>query len=155
LVLPGQASQAESASGGVGTPDLSFYYTANDLYQMAEAYGEGGRQEYVRVRFTFDLIWPLVYMAFLCTGISWVFRRAFDPGSLWQRANLIPVWGALLDYLENISTSVVMLRYPSPTAVVDVLAPVFTVVKWIFVGGSFVLLLVGVVVGAVRGFRAR
>jgi hypothetical protein len=28
---------------------------------------------------------------------------------------------------------------------VDLLAPVFTMVKWIFVGGSFVLLAVGVV----------
>jgi hypothetical protein len=61
----------------------------------------------------------------------------------------------LFDYLENISTSVVMIRYPRPTAVVDTLAAVFTLVKWIFVNGSFVLLLIGMVVGAVRWVRAR
>jgi hypothetical protein len=38
-----------------------------------------------------------------------------------------------------------MLRYPDPRAVVDLLAPVFTLLKWMSVGTSFVLLVVGVV----------
>ena len=155
LVLPGQASSAESGGSDAGSPDLSFFYTAEDLYRMAEAYGEQGRQDYVRVRFTFDLIWPLVYTVFLTTATSWVYGRAFAPEALWQRVNIVPVLGALLDLLENISTSVVMVRYPSPTAVVDILAPVFTMVKWVLVGTSFVLLIVGVVVGTYRWLRAR
>jgi hypothetical protein len=155
LVLPGQAAKAEMDSGGAGSPDTSFYYTADDLYRMAEAYGEGGRRAYVRARFTFDLIWPLVYTAFLCTGISWLNRRAFGPDSPFQRANLAPVLGALFDYLENVSTSLVMIRFPSETPVVDGLAAIFTVVKWILVNSSFVLLLVGAVVGLWRWVRER
>jgi hypothetical protein len=155
FVLPGQSSRTEADTGGGSSPDMSFYYTADDLYQMAEAYGEEGRQAYVRARFTFDLIWPIVYMMFLCTGISWVYHRAFALSTLWQRANIVPVLGMLFDYLENISTSVVMIRYPRPTAGVDILAAVFTLVKWIFVNGSFVLLLIGMAVGAVRWVRAR
>ena len=69
--------------------------------------------------------------------------RAFHPASRWQIANLAPVSGALFDYLENVSTSLVMWRFPDHTPVVDVLAPAFTVVKWILVNGSFVLLLGG------------
>lgn len=155
LVLPGQAAKAEIDTGSARSPDTSFFYTAQDLYEMAEAYGEEGRRAYVRARFTFDLIWPLVYTVFLCTGISWIFQKAFAPDSPWQRANLAPLLGALFDYLENASTSVVMVRYPSPTALVDTLAAVFTLAKWVFVLGSFVLLLVGVIVGAVRWTRAR
>ncbi len=155
LVLPGQASRTEADTEAAGSPDMSFYYTADDLYQMAEAYGEDGREAYVRARFTFDLIWPMVYTIFLSTGISWVYGRAFVPGSVWQRANLVPVLGLLLDYLENISTSVVMMRYPSSTPVVDRLAAVLTMGKWVFVGGSFALLVVGVVVGVWRWVRAR
>jgi hypothetical protein len=122
---------------------------------MAKVYGEKGREAYIRARFTFDLIWPLVYTIFLITGISWVYQRSFALGSLWQRANIVPVLGALFDYLENISTSVVMVRYPSPTAVLDMLAAIFTMLKWVFVNGSFALLLVGVVVGVWRRVRAR
>jgi hypothetical protein len=48
-----------------------------------------------------------------------------------------------------------MLRYPAHTAVVDVLAPAFTMVKWLLVGGSFVLLLAGLVIGVWRWVRER
>jgi uncharacterized membrane protein len=145
LVLPRQATTAEKNTGDAGSPDMSLYYEADDLYHMAELYGQEGREAYVRARFSFDLIWPLVYTLFLATAISWVFSKAFAPDSLWQRANLAPVLGALFDYLENISTSLVMLRYPNQTPVVDMLAPVFTLAKWILLGAGFVLLFIGVV----------
>ena len=150
LVLPGQAAEAERFVGDAGSPDTSFLYSAADLYRMAEAYGPQGRQAYIRVRFTFDLLWPVVYATFLVTAISWVYRRAFAADSRWQLANLAPVLGMALDYLENVSAALVMARYPQPTAVVAELTPVFTSLKWVFVNGSFVLLLLGVVVGVWR-----
>ena len=146
LVLPRQAASAEKSTAEAGTPDLSFYYSPGDLYRMAEAYGEDGRDAYIRVRFTFDLLWPVVYTFFLTTAISWLYARGFSEDSPWQRANLAPVLGMVFDYLENISTSLVMLRYPQPTPVVAWLAPIFTSLKWVFVGGSFVLLFSGIVV---------
>ena len=154
LLLPLQAVKAESVIGDTPSPDLSFYYTAADLYRMAEAYGEEGRQLYVKTRYTFDLVWPLVYTMFLITGLSWGTRKAFAVGSPWLLANLVPVLGAFFDYLENVSTSVVMFRYPAQTKVVDGIATVFTMMKWVFVGLSFVLLLIGMVVGLLVWFRS-
>jgi hypothetical protein len=55
FVVPGRSSRAEADTGDSKSPDMSFYYTADDLYKMAEPYGEEGRQAYVRARFTFDL----------------------------------------------------------------------------------------------------
>lgn len=150
LVLPQQATKAEQATGSSDSPDTSLFYSSNDLYRMAESYGERGREAYIRARFTFDLVWPLVYTFFLTMSISWVFTRAFAPVSRWQRANLAPLLGALFDYLENLATSLVMLRYPEQTAVVDLLAPVFTVLKWGFLGASFVLLCGGIVIAVWR-----
>ena len=152
LVLP---RQSEAGAGDVGSPDTSFTYSRDELYRMAEAYGAQGRAAYVRARLTFDVIWPIVYTLFLSTAISWLYGRAFQPGSPWRRANLAPVLGALFDYLENLSTSVVMVRFPDRTPVVDTLAPIFTLVKWIFVGGSFVLLFIGLVANAWRWIRTR
>jgi hypothetical protein len=153
LVLPGQSSREDDPAGEVGSPDLSFYYSADDLYRMAEAYGEMGRVEYIRVRFTFDLIWPLVYTFFLTTAISWVFARAFSEGSKWQLANLVPVLGMLFDYLENIATSLVMWRYPTHTPVVDWLATIFTSVKWILIGTSIILLVIGLLIAIWRWIK--
>jgi hypothetical protein len=155
LVLPQQAANAEEDTGSSDSPDMSFFYLPDDLYRMAESYGEQGRQAYIRARFTFDLVWPLIYTLFLATAISWVFGRASAPDSRWQRANLAPLLGALFDYLENLSTSLVMLRYPSHTAVVDVLAPVFTGLKWGFLAASFLLLLGGILFLVWRSMKRR
>ncbi|MBN1641315.1 MAG: hypothetical protein JXA09_08765 [Anaerolineae bacterium] len=153
LVLPGESAKAEAVAGQAGTPDLSLIYTPEDLYRMAEAYGAEGRAAYVRARWTFDLVFPLVYTAFLVTAISWLYSSAFAEGSLWRRANLVPLLGMALDYLENASTSLVTARYPDRMRVVATVAPLFTATKWLFVGGSSVLLVVGVVLALVAWRR--
>ncbi len=116
FVLPQQAERAEAVSQGAGSPDMSYFYSSADLYNMAETYGAEGRAAYIRARFTFDLVFPLTYLFFLATSISWVMLRAApDANSRWRLLNLFPVFGALFDYLENISASVVMLNYPQHT----------------------------------------
>ncbi len=155
LVLPGQAAEAQTVAGGVGSPDTSFWYTPADLYRMAAAYGPEGRAAYIHARWTFDVIWPIVYTVFLVLALSWVYRRAFAPASRWQLANLAPGVGMLLDYLENSAASLVMARYPALTPGVAHLAPVFTLAKWIFVNGSFGLLLIGGGVALWRWVAAR
>jgi hypothetical protein len=150
LVLPDQSSKASTEVKAAGSPDMSFFYTTSDLDRMADAYGQAGREAYIRARFTFDLIWPVVYTVFLCTTISWVYRKAFALGSLWQRMNLVPVFAILFDYLENITTSLVMLQFPNRLPLVATLAPVFTMGKWILVTASIVLLSVGAVVAVWR-----
>lgn len=153
LVLPLQSAHAPRGDAETDSPDTSLFYSSGELYRMAEAYGPEGRSAYIRARFTFDVIWPLVYLLFLSTTLSWVYSRAFAAGS-WQRwANLAPVLGVIFDYLENIATSLVMWRYPAATPVIDFLAPIFTTLKWLFVGGSFVLLVIGIFVAIWRHVR--
>ena len=140
-VLPSQARKAEVYSGEAGSPDASLFYTNADLYRMAKAYGETGRAAYVRARWTFDVIWPLVYLFFLVTSLSWTLARAVPGGSRWRLLNLFPVFGWLFDLLENISASAVMIRYPQPTPLIDALTPILTLIKWFFVNGSFIILI--------------
>jgi len=153
-VLPQQSTKAEETSGGAGSPDTSFIYSVDDLYKMADAYGEEGRKAYIQARIRFDILFPLVYTVFLCTSLSWITQRTFPQHSRWQYANLAPVLGMAFDLLENTATSLVMGRYPAQTPVIDWLAPVFTLVKWIFVSGSFVLLFTGIIIAILgRGKR--
>jgi hypothetical protein len=88
------------------------------------------------------------------TSISWLSRRGFPPGSSWRLGNLAPILAVIFDGLENFSTSVVMLRYPEPTLLLAALAPWFTAIKWILVGGSFVWLLVSAVAALLRRLPA-
>jgi hypothetical protein len=144
LVLPGQTRNGPE-SEGAGSPDLSIYYSAGELYDMAEGFGQSGRDAYVYTRFTFDLVWPLVYTFFLVTTISWIYQRVLPSGSRWRVINLLPLLGMLGDYLENISTSIVMWRYPQLTPVLDWMAGIFTATKWLLITGSFIALLAGIV----------
>jgi hypothetical protein len=143
-ILPIQSEQAKAQSGNT-SPDMSFFLTVKELYEIAESYGENGRVAYVRARFTFDLVWPIVYTLFLASGISWLYSRSFGKDSIVRRANLVPVIGMVLDYIENITASIVMLRYPARTPIVDMVAVIVTPLKWVFVGGSFLVLVVGLV----------
>lgn len=153
LVLPGQSQKAEQVSQGAGSPDTSFSYAADDLYQMAEAYGEAGREEYVRARFTFDLVFPLVYTFFLLTALSRVLARALPSASRGRLLNLLPLAGMLFDYLENITASIVMLRYPAPAGMAGSLAALSTPLKWVFIGLSFAALVIGLIPALVWGRR--
>jgi len=155
LVLPGQSQQARADTGEAGTPDLSFIYTVDDLYRMAEAYGPDGRQAYIRARFTFDLVWPLVYTFFLATSLSWALGKALPASSRWRMLNLIPPAAALFDYLENIATSLVIGRYPAATPGIDVLATLFTPLKWGLLGVGFAILAIGLVLAAVQRIRKK
>lgn len=144
LILPRQTADAKAYGGNVGTPDLSFYYSPAELYEMAETYGEEGRQAYIRARFTFDLIWPLVYGAFLVSTISRLFLRSLPTYSGMRPLNLLPILGMFFDYLENISTSWVMWRYPDQTPILDSIAPVFTLLKWLLIALAFLALVIGI-----------
>ena len=155
FVLPDQSAKAALYSGDAGSPDTSFFYAAADLYRIAEVYGADGRQAYIRARFTFDLVWPLVYLAFLATLISWLNKRLNLPGKLWKRLNLVPVLGVLLDLSENISASIVMARYPDPSNFFAHLAPVFTFLKWGVIVSSITLIPFGFLLVIFYSIRSR
>lgn len=145
FVLPAQAGQTEAYSAQTGNPDTSFFYSRQQLFDMAEDYGEAGRQSYVQARFSFDLIFPLVYTFFLITSISWLLQRSPQRQYIDQRVNLLPMGALILDLLENICAAAVMAAYPARLPVFAWLAMIFTPAKWILVGINFLMLLVALV----------
>jgi hypothetical protein len=155
LVLPSQMAKVDAFGEDVGSPDLSLFYSPQDLYNMAEAYGEEGREAYIQARFTFDLIFPILYTLFLTMAISWLFIRGVSPYSWLRITNIVPVIGMVFDYLENISASLVIGHYPAQTAIIDSLAPIFTLLKWVFIAGAFLLLVAGVALALARWMDRR
>ena len=155
LVLPAQAEAGAFYTDRYAAPDTAVWYSPGDLYAAAEAWGRDGRAAYVRARVTFDVVWPIVYGAFLLTTLAWVWARATDAGSRWRRVALLPVVAVMLDYAENICTATVMARYPAPTPVLAELAPLFTAGKWLTLSAGFVLLGIGLIIALATGRRAR
>lgn len=153
IILPRQTEKIETQNRGARSPDTSIWYSAADLYTMADAYGQAGRNDFIFSHATFDVAWPIVYTLFLVTSLSWLSVRAYPQDSRFRVVNLVPLLAVLFDFLENITTSLVMLRYPANTPLIDSLAGVFTFIKWFLVVASILLLLLTLVMAVWRRGR--
>jgi hypothetical protein len=152
IVLPGEAAKS-AALGLEGSPDTSFFYTADQLYDTCEQYGEAGRSFYIEQRFSFDLFWPLVYGAFLTTSLAFLGQRASTKRRM--RWFYLPILAVAFDYLENIMTATVMRRYPLETMILADLAGFMTSIKWITLSLSFVVFLAVLGIHIHNRFRKR
>ena len=137
IVLPNQSEKSRTETGTSRSPDTSFFYTPEELYQMADDYGQEGRKAYIRSRWTFDLVFPLVYVFFLAVGISWFYRFSTHWNPFWKFGNLLPVLGGVFDYLENGAATLVMYIYPTRLAGLSQLTVFFTITKWGLIFLSF------------------
>ncbi|WP_226658676.1 hypothetical protein [Pseudalkalibacillus hwajinpoensis] len=151
FILPEVSDRSYEVTQTRDSPDGSFFYTPETLYRIAEQYGESGRSYYIKERFSFDVIWPLVYWFFLTTSITVLYRSIISEKSL--LLNLLPSFGVLFDYLENLSTSAVMVFYPSKVPVISWAAPFFTSIKWACIYASFVLIMIGVLLQSILTCR--
>ena len=143
-ILPSQSNLAESF-GLTESIDTSWFYNSSELYRIAESYGTIGRQFYIQQRWTFDLIWPLVYFSFIFSTSALLYKSI--GLSHLNRWILSFTWFAILfDYLENIMVSVVMFRYPSQTIIIADFAGTATSLKWIFLGLGFFILALLIIV---------
>ena len=145
LTLPKQNAMTAIYSKGLGGPDTSLFYNGSQLLQMAEVYGEEGRAAFITARWGFDLAFPVIYTFFYVTCISYCFKRGMKGQTGFSLLNLVPLAAFFFDLAENTATTVVMAAYPKSDTWGQLLAPVFTPIKWIFVAGSGLLVIVGII----------
>lgn len=156
-VLPQQSALAE-ANGLVESIDTSWFYRSEDLYRIADIYGPLGRQFYIYQRWTFDVVWPLVYFSFIFSLSALLFRTiGLAKNKRWL---LSFIWlGTLFDFIENSMVSLVMFRYPATTFIIADLAGTATSLKWMSIGLSFIvltfLLLIKIYKSLLSYFRSR
>ncbi|MCA0989830.1 hypothetical protein [Pseudalkalibacillus hwajinpoensis] len=141
FVLPQVSNKSYEVTQTTQSPDGSFFYTPEKLYEVAEAYGEAGRSYYIKERFTFDLIWPIVYWFFLIATLTILYRSVTN--GKWLFISLLPSLGVIFDYLENIATSLIMYFYPQTLSFIGWCAPFFTSIKWSLIYVSFFVIVIG------------
>ncbi len=151
VILPQISTYSEKVIGVSNSPDMSFIYTADDIYDMAESYGETGRNTYIFLRWTFDIAWPLVYGFFL---ISLAGKLSFViSDKKWiNKLYMIPLFAVVFDYLENIGTTIVMARYPMKTNFIASITPILSLIKWLLLSGGFLLVIILLVIIIIKRF---
>ncbi|PKM64880.1 MAG: hypothetical protein CVU96_00540 [Firmicutes bacterium HGW-Firmicutes-20] len=152
FILPQEAAKSE-AFGLTENIDTSFVYTADDLYRIADSYGEEGRAFYIRQRFTFDLIWPIAYTQFLLIASAYFYKKT----KLLKASYLLYVSlvAAGFDYLENIMASIVLYRFPQTTPILADISGIMTLMKWSTLSLSFLILIFFMIVGTFTQLKQR
>lgn len=153
VVLPNVSAYTEEVVGGLGSPDTSFFYSGADLYRIAESYGEDGRSNYVLLRWTFDVVWPLVYLFFLFS-LSVQLSKSFRSNWL-KQIHWIPILATVFDFLENIFITIVMVMFPVKILWLGNIAAISTLAKWVLLYASFALISVLLLVHIIRWILAK
>lgn len=140
ILLPQSTKYVNISLGERGLPDTLLLYTGSDLYDIAGSYGEEGRKAFVQFIWTFDLVWPFVYTLFL---VLWIYKLLeYSKENKWLKyLFLFPLSSMLLDFFENIGTTIVVVRYPLRSEVIASITPFMTLGKWITVMGSILIVM--------------
>jgi hypothetical protein len=128
-ILPWVSGLSQEA-GLTQSIDTNFSFDPSTIYPIVASYGADGRLFYLIQRWTFDLIWPLVY--------AWplfVTLRKYPIG----RLALLPWLATALDYLENSVFTILVALYPLELSWLPILGVLMSLLKWIALGTSMVL----------------
>lgn len=155
FVMPLIGGLMKSGTGLEQPLDLMFFSSPEKTFAMIERYGEFGRPFYRNVELTVDIIYPIIYTLAFGLLISWLFQRGFKSDSKMQKLNVFPIGAWFFDLLENLGIVTMLSMWPSQPSVLAWLTTVITMIKWVFAGGSMVLIVVGLVMAAKNGFRKR
>ena len=155
FVMPLIGGLLKDGTGTQQPMDLQFFSTPAKLFAMVESYGEFGRPFYRNTELTVDILHPIIYTLAFGLFISWLFQRGFKSDSKMQKLNVIPLGAWLFDLLENLGIVATLSAFPAQLTAIAWLTTIFTMIKWIFVGASVLLIVVGLVMAAKNGFKKR
>jgi hypothetical protein len=155
VIMPNGKKWLGGTTDEVGAIDLTFGASPETLFEKVAAYGEQGRNAYRIFALTADVGYPIVYSIFLGLAITWFFRRAFPAGSWLQWLNLVPFAALVFDILENLGIVGLLSTYPQQLTWLAYLTIILNVIKWIFAGGSVILVFIGLIGALVETLKKK
>jgi hypothetical protein len=144
FIMPFIDGFIERASTNQVPIDLMFFYTPLTVWTKIAGYGDYQRLFYRTADLTVDLVYPLIYTLFFSLLITWLFKKGFAPNSDMQLLNVVPFGALLFDLLENFCIDIMLSIYPATPVNLGWIATFFTMTKWIFVGASLILVVIGI-----------
>src|SRR4051794_24667385 len=103
LDFPLSVPNMRELAAGAPLLDMRLGYNSRAAYELLDVLGRAGRDSYLRLLWTIDLVLPAVFGLLLSLAIL---RGAFRA---WRS---IPLLAAGFDYAENITITILLVRYP-------------------------------------------
>jgi len=136
-ILPWIATLTTEVIGVSDSPDTGFQFNLTHLYDLLQSYGVAGRRFYILMRWTFDVVWPLVYTCFLVSVIAYFGRNT--SCRFGHRVLYVPILAMTFDFLENINATIVMAIYPTRLDLFGYLLFGSSILKWSILSLAFLL----------------
>ncbi|MFN0034747.1 MAG: hypothetical protein ACKVUS_06765 [Saprospiraceae bacterium] len=132
FIMPSLENDIKALSGGVGVIDLAFLYTPAQALSMLSAYGSEGIHLYLIAQWTVDLVFPVIAGAFLATCLLWLGVRRW-----WWLGPFV----TMVDWVENIFVTILLVQYPDFSPAMAVASCVFTTLKFSAIAFANMLIL--------------
>lgn len=122
--------------------DAHLNYSVTWTYQFLTSLTEHGRNLYVTVISSSDMIFPVLYAFAFTLLATFLFKKAALQESLVFKVRFLPFVAGLFDILENICFIIVVRNYPKELPRLVRVANVFTMLKFagMWIGLMFVLI---------------
>lgn len=140
LVLPFVNDLTYRLIGVKESIDTGFITDLSKIYKIRDEYGPEGRKYYIILRFTFDIVWPIVYFLFIAS-ITGYLTKHLKNSSEHRYINYLPILAVSLDFLENILASIFMIIHPYTFDLLVFLIIVVSLNKWVWILFSFIQIL--------------
>ena len=139
----------KSLSGGEGTLDMTFGYSASQAHGLITRIGNEGRQIYTKL-LGLDFLFAAVYMALQSLLITALIKKANLP-TRFEKLNLLPFLRSALDVVENCLLLSLIASFPTFKPAVAMIASAITVVKLVL---NYLYIAVVFFLGALTSNRA-
>ncbi len=104
FLLPLMTDSLSSVTKTDISPDTSFGLNLKELEMMREIYGIKGAKKYAITRFTYDLLWPIIYLFFLINMNAFLLNN--ESGRYIKVLKTLPIIAVFFDLFENAFCSI-------------------------------------------------
>jgi len=132
-------------TGGANILDFAIGYTKLEAYQMLSALGTEGMSFYITKILPMDFVFPISYTLFYIGWIAVLIKNS-TLKSQFNYLILVPIFGMVFDWLENIGIIVLINTYPNLSSWAVFLASNAGILKAIFSAGIPVIIIILVIV---------
>ncbi len=116
-------------TGGIGILDYESRYTADYAYAFLESMTEAGRAFHLTRIMPFDIIYPPSLAFFMFSWLSLIIKKNSEDDSPARFILILPFIYLLLDYIENIGITSMLINYPVRLDSICVATGIVTSVK--------------------------
>ncbi|TXT57704.1 MAG: membrane protein of unknown function [Candidatus Thorarchaeota archaeon] len=138
--------------GEVTMPDTRISYTYQEILTAFNELGGEGLQVWSQVHLL-DTIFPIGYSFAMIFALGLEIKKTLPEKQSLRIILLLPILGAIMDYMENALIASQVGVYPNISESVIAVASIFTSLKWIFIYTSFAIIFILAIVWIIQKIK--